>query len=79
MTDTTFGLSEQAQDFTWLLARFAQDTAGVIDVVDIGRRVSRRAIVLAGIDRAGRGARWGRCCGRRRTRTRRRSGRARTG
>ncbi|MDQ1286781.1 MAG: uncharacterized protein QG622_346 [Actinomycetota bacterium] len=35
MTETRFGLSEQAQDFTWLLARFAQDTAGVIDVIAV--------------------------------------------
>lgn len=35
MTGTTFGLSEQAQDFTWLLSRFAQDTAGVIDVIAV--------------------------------------------
>lgn len=35
MTDTRFRLSEQAQDFTWLLARFAQDTAGVIDVIAV--------------------------------------------
>jgi uncharacterized protein len=35
MTDTTAGLSEQAQDFTWLLARFALDTAGVVDVIAV--------------------------------------------
>jgi predicted regulator of Ras-like GTPase activity (Roadblock/LC7/MglB family) len=35
MTETRFELSEQAQDFTWLLARFAQDTAGVIDVIAV--------------------------------------------
>jgi predicted regulator of Ras-like GTPase activity (Roadblock/LC7/MglB family) len=35
MTSTGFELSEQAQDFTWLLARFAQDTAGVIDVIAV--------------------------------------------
>lgn len=35
MSETGFELSEQAQDFTWLLARFAQDTAGVIDVIAV--------------------------------------------
>ena len=35
MTEAAFGLSEQAQDFTWLLAKFAQDTAGVIDVIAV--------------------------------------------
>jgi predicted regulator of Ras-like GTPase activity (Roadblock/LC7/MglB family) len=32
---TSYGLSEQAQDFTWLLKRFAQETAGVIDVIAV--------------------------------------------
>ena len=35
MTDTTTEHSSQAQDFTWLLAKFAQDTAGVIDVIAV--------------------------------------------
>jgi predicted regulator of Ras-like GTPase activity (Roadblock/LC7/MglB family) len=35
MTQAAFGLSKQAQDFTWLLAKFAQDTAGVIDVIAV--------------------------------------------
>ncbi len=35
MTETTIHLSEQAQDFTWLLAKFAQDTAGVVDVIAV--------------------------------------------
>ncbi|HEY6795796.1 MAG TPA: roadblock/LC7 domain-containing protein [Kineosporiaceae bacterium] len=35
MTDTTSELSEQAKDFTWLLARFAHDTTGVVDVIAV--------------------------------------------
>jgi hypothetical protein len=34
MTETT-QLSENAQDFTWLLAKFAQETAGVVDVIAV--------------------------------------------
>jgi uncharacterized protein len=35
MTDTTTELSSQAQDFTWLLTKFAQETAGVVDVIAV--------------------------------------------
>ncbi|MBL8928569.1 MAG: roadblock/LC7 domain-containing protein [Kineosporiaceae bacterium] len=34
MTETT-ALSESAQDFTWLLAKFARETAGVVDVIAV--------------------------------------------
>jgi uncharacterized protein len=34
MTETT-ALSDQAQDFTWLLGKFAHETAGVIDVIAV--------------------------------------------
>ncbi|HEY6794803.1 MAG TPA: roadblock/LC7 domain-containing protein [Kineosporiaceae bacterium] len=35
MTDIGLELSESAQDFTWLLERFAHDTAGVIDAIAV--------------------------------------------
>jgi len=35
MTDTTTELSSQAQDFTWLLTKFAHETAGVVDVIAV--------------------------------------------
>ena len=35
MTGTTTELSAQAQDFTWLLTKFAQETAGVVDVIAV--------------------------------------------
>jgi len=35
MSGSTFQLSEQAQDFTWLLAKFAGETAGVLDVIAV--------------------------------------------
>jgi uncharacterized protein len=35
MTDTTTELSSQAQDFTWLLTKFSQETAGVVDVIAV--------------------------------------------
>ncbi|MBK6872681.1 MAG: roadblock/LC7 domain-containing protein [Kineosporiaceae bacterium] len=35
MTDATTTLSESAQDFTWLLAKFARETAGVVDVIAV--------------------------------------------
>ncbi len=34
MTETA-ALSDQAQDFTWLLGKFAHETAGVIDVIAV--------------------------------------------
>jgi len=35
MTAASFGLSGPARDFTWLLTKFAQDTAGVVDVIAV--------------------------------------------
>jgi predicted regulator of Ras-like GTPase activity (Roadblock/LC7/MglB family) len=35
MTEAGFELSESALDFTWLLAKFAHETAGVIDVIAV--------------------------------------------
>jgi hypothetical protein len=35
MSDATYQLSESAQDFTWLLAKFADETAGVVDVIAV--------------------------------------------
>jgi uncharacterized protein len=35
MTDITHELRENAQDFTWLLAKFAHDTAGVMDAIAV--------------------------------------------
>lgn len=35
MTGTSTELSAQAQDFTWLLAKFSQETAGVVDVIAV--------------------------------------------
>ena len=35
MTESTFHLSEAAQDFTWLLDKFAHETAGVVDVIAV--------------------------------------------
>ncbi len=35
MSGTTASLTDQAEDFTWLLRKFAQETAGVIDVIAV--------------------------------------------
>jgi hypothetical protein len=35
MTSTASSLSAAAEDFTWLLRRFAEETAGVVDVIAV--------------------------------------------
>jgi uncharacterized protein len=35
MSETGYQLSPQAQDFTWLLVKFARETAGVLDVIAV--------------------------------------------
>jgi predicted regulator of Ras-like GTPase activity (Roadblock/LC7/MglB family) len=35
MSESTFQLSSQAQDFTWLLTKFVQETTGVVDVIAV--------------------------------------------
>ena len=35
MTSTTWGLSAEAQNFNWLLGKFATDTAGVMDAIAV--------------------------------------------
>ncbi len=50
MTETTFELSNDAQDFTWLLAKFGEDTAGVVDVI----AVSSDGLLMAAAGRADR-------------------------
>lgn len=35
MSETGYQMSTQAQDFTWLLVKFAQETAGVLDVIAV--------------------------------------------
>ena len=35
MSNTTYGLSAEAQNFNWLLGRFASETAGVIEAIAV--------------------------------------------
>ncbi|HVQ90584.1 MAG TPA: roadblock/LC7 domain-containing protein [Mycobacteriales bacterium] len=52
MTNMTYGLSAEAQNFNWLLGRFASETAGVIEAI----AVSSDGLLMAmshGQDRAG--------------------------
>lgn len=35
MSESIFQLSEAAQDFTWLLDKFADETSGVVDVIAV--------------------------------------------
>lgn len=35
MSETGYRLSAEAQDFTWLLVKFARETAGVLDVIAV--------------------------------------------
>jgi len=52
MSSMTYGLSAEAQNFNWLLGRFASETAGVIEAI----AVSSDGLLMgmsAGQDRAG--------------------------
>lgn len=35
MTESSYRISSQAQDFTWLLSKFARETAGVSDMIAV--------------------------------------------
>jgi hypothetical protein len=35
MTESSYQISSQAQDFTWLLSKFARETAGVMDMIAV--------------------------------------------
>lgn len=49
MSGTRHQLSSQAQDFTWLLVKFARETAGVLDVI----AVSSDGLLMAVAGQAG--------------------------
>jgi uncharacterized protein len=52
MSHMTYGLSAEAQNFNWLLGRFASETAGVIEAIAVSSDGLLMAM-SAGQDRAG--------------------------
>jgi predicted regulator of Ras-like GTPase activity (Roadblock/LC7/MglB family) len=52
MTESSYRISSQAQDFTWLLSKFSRETAGVMDMIAVSSDGLLMA-VAGDVDRAG--------------------------